>query len=46
MLDDQLKLAEEECRGYKEFLEQLESGRLDVDTGEDYDKTIAQVCTD
>lgn len=43
MLDDQLNVAEEECRSYKEFLEQLESGKLDTDTGEDYDKTIAEV---
>ncbi|XP_067948091.1 beclin-1-like isoform X2 [Watersipora subatra] len=42
-LDDQLKVAEEECRGYKEFLDTLESGKLDGERHENYELTIAQL---
>ena len=41
-LDQQLRITEEECRGYKEFLEHLES-RDETQTEEDYDKILKEV---
>lgn len=41
-LDQQLRITEEECRGYKEFLEQLETTDSD-EKEEDYDQTLKQV---